>query len=137
MSAPAVAVALDGKRLVAAWKDVREGGPRVWWGAASEPKAIRDAPVSEEPRVDRDHPSLGLAGDGHAWVAWEDGSRGAQRVRARSDAKGARVVDVSGPDEGPAAFPAVACGAGLVVVAYETSLDGKTRSYVRVLEDAP
>ena len=44
MSAPAVAVTQDGKRFAAAWKDVREGSPRVWWAFAS-PRARWGGPV--------------------------------------------------------------------------------------------
>ncbi len=137
MSAPAVAVTQDGKRFAAAWKDVREGSPRVWWAFASEPKFPKEAAISEEPRVERDHPSIAADEGGTFWTAWEDGSGPAVRVRARSSAPKAAARDVSDAAQGAAGFPVVACGAGLVVVAWEsTDRTAGDRVFVRMLEDA-
>ena len=137
MSAPAVAVSPDGKKFAAAWKDVREGAPRVWWAFAAEPRFGKDAPIADEPRLDRDHPSLAAADGGEFWAAWEEGRGASAAIRARSSAPKAAVRDVADAAGGRPSFPVVACGAGLTVVAWEeTPKSGPSRVLLRVLEDA-
>jgi len=137
MSAPAVAVSPDGKRFAAAWKDVREGAPRVWWAFASEPRFGKDGPIADEARVDRDHPSLAAAGGGEFWAAWEEGSGSSAAIRARSSAPKAVARDVADAVAGRPSFPVVACAAGLTVVAWEeTPKSSPSRVFLRVLEDA-
>lgn len=136
MSAPAVAVSPDAKRWAAAWKDVREGSPRVWWAFASEPRFGKDGAVAPG-SAERDHPSLAFAGGDVFWVAWEEGLGEQARIRARSSARGADPQDVADAALGAPGYPVVACGAGLVVVAWEaTSRSKGERVLVRVLEDA-
>jgi hypothetical protein len=136
MSAPAVAVTPDGKQFAAAWKDVREGPPRVWWAQAGKPRFGAESPIADEPRIDRDHPSLAVGEHGEFWAAWEDGTGRNRHVRARSSST--KVVrDVEDATTGSPAFPVIACGAGLVVVAWEETVKGSPgRVLVRVLEDA-
>jgi hypothetical protein len=133
MSAPAVAVSQDGKRFAAAWKDVRKGSPRVWWAFGADPTFAKDAPV-DEPKVERNHPSLAVEADGTFWVAWEEGRDAQARVRARSSAKDGKPRDVADAAQGVPAYPVTACGAGLVVVAWETTGAGEG-IFARVLED--
>ncbi len=137
MSAPAVAVSLDGKRFAAAWKDVREGAPRVWWAFAPEPRFGKDAPIADEPRSDRDHPSLAATDGGEFWAAWEEGRGAAAGIRARSSAPKATARDVGDASKGRPSFPVIACGAGLTGVAWEeTPKSGPSRVLFRVVEDA-
>src|SRR5262245_23251376 len=119
MSAPAVAVSPDGKRFAAAWKDVREGGPRVWWAFASEPKFGDDKPVASEPKGMRDHPSLAADAGGEFWAAWEESRDGKPGVRARRSGPKSAPLDVADAPQGKPAFPVVACGDGLAIVVWE------------------
>jgi hypothetical protein len=136
MSAPAVAVSPDGKQFAAAWKDVREGPPRVWWAQASKPHFSTDSPIADEPRVDRDHPSLAVGDRGEFWAAWEDGTGKARHIRARSSLS-KTVHDVGDSTTGSPAFPVIACGAGLVVVAWDETAKGSPgRVLVRILDDS-
>src|SRR5262245_31844412 len=123
MSAPAVAVSADGKKFAAAWKDVREGNARVWWSFAGEPKFSKDAPIAPEPKTLRDHPSLAADGEDF-WAAWEETRDGKPGVRARSSVSKAAPLDLADAPQGKPAFPVIACGAGLVVVAWEEAQRG-------------
>lgn len=136
MSAPAVAVAEDGKTVAAAWKDVRKGAPRVWWASGPDATFTKDAPVDPKD-AERNHPSVALEPDGTLWIAWEEGRGADLRVRARSTAKGAAPRDLADPAQGVPAFPVLASGAGLVVAAWETTGASGAGVYVRVLEDRP
>ncbi len=138
MSAPAVAVTSDGKKFAAAWKDVREGSPRVWWAAGADPKFGSERPIADEPRVERDHPCVAVDDRGAFWCAWEDGTGPSRRIRARILAPRESPREVADSSEGTPAFPVTACGAGLVVVAWETtSKPAGDRVFVRVIQDAP
>jgi hypothetical protein len=135
MSAPAVAVSADGKKCAAAWKDVRKGAPRVWWAFAAEPRFAKDMPV-DEPKAERDHPSLAVDEAGTFWVAWEEGRGEKARVVARSSAQGEAPRVLAEAAGGVPAFPVLAAGAGLVVAAWETSTAGPG-VFARVLADRP
>src|SRR5438477_1064568 len=113
MSAPAVAVSLDGQRFAAAWKDVREGSPRVWWAFSREPKFTGDAPIADDARAERNHPSLAADDRGEFWVAWEEGRGTSARIRARSSVVKDPVRDVADSSAGTPSYPVVACGGGL------------------------
>ena len=134
MSAPAVAVSQDGKTVAAAWKDVRKGSPRVWWASGNDATFTKDAPVDERD-AERNHPSLAVEPDGTFWLVWEEGRDAQARVRARSTAKGDRPREVADAKDGVPAFPVTACGAGLVVVAWETTSRDGGAVFARVLAD--
>ena len=137
MSAPAVAVSTDGKTLAAAWKDVRDERPRVWW--ASGPSAKLPAEVSVGPPRDvlQDHPSLALGDGGVFWLAWEEGVGAARRLRCNLSAPKATPREVADMSQGAPAFPVIACGAGLAIVAWESaSADAGERVFARVIDDA-
>ena len=134
MSAPAVAVSQYGKRVAAAWKDVRKGSPRVWWASGPDATFAGDAPVDEKD-AERNHPSVAVETDGTFWIAWEEGRDAQSRVRARSSSKGDKPRDVAAANEGVPADPVVACGAGLVVAAWETTGRAGAGVHVRVLAD--
>src|SRR5262245_17378837 len=135
MSAPAVAVSPDGKKFAAAWKDVREKSPRVWWAFSSKPRFAKDTAVAPEPNADRDHPSLAIDASGSFWAAWEETRGGQASVRAR--AEGGKPLDVSDAPQGKPAFPVVASGDGLTLVAWEeVPRSGPGRVLCRVLSDA-
>src|SRR5262252_8527613 len=126
MSAPAVAVASDGKSLVAAWKDLRAGAARVWWSRTEAPAPFeKDEPVVDEVRGDQDHPSLALDDRGRAWIAWEDGRKREARVRLRSLTAGGAPRDLADASQGTPAFPVLAAGKGFLVVAWEAGGEGK------------
>ena len=136
MSAPAVAVSTDGKTLAAAWKDVREGLPRVWWASGSSAKLPAEVSVGPPRDVLQDHPSLALGDGGVFWLVWEEGVGAARRLRCNSSAPKATPREVADMSQGAPAFPVVACGAGLVVVAWETASEGAgDRVFARVIED--
>jgi hypothetical protein len=119
MSAPAVAVSRDGKRFVAAWKDIRAGEPNVFWSISDTPSFTTESMVHDETRGVQDHPSVALDDSGIAWVAWEDARSGRSRIYARTSNDGDRELLVSDAAEGVAAYPTIAAGGGLVAVAYE------------------
>src|SRR5690349_20718329 len=104
MSAPAVAVSQDGKKVAAAWKDVRKGSPRVWWASGPDASFTRDAAVDEKD-VERNHPSLAVEADGTFWLAWEEGRDAQARVRARSTGKGDKPRELADATAGVPAFP--------------------------------
>jgi hypothetical protein len=142
MSAPAVAVTHDGKKFAAAWKDVREGGPRVWWAFSLEssdssaPRFPPDTAIASEPKGMRDHPSLAADESGAFWAAWEESRDAKAGVRARSSAARAAALDLADAPQGKPAFPVIACGDGLTVVAWEEApRSGAGRVLVRVVED--
>jgi hypothetical protein len=121
MSAPAVALSADGRKLAAAWMDRRRGAedPNVFWAISDSPAFGTDAMLHDRPRGVQDHPCLAMAADGTVWAVWEDSRTGRQRVWVRSSAKADAGRELSGPGEGEASYPAVACNAGLVAVVYE------------------
>src|SRR5262245_51043600 len=123
MSAPAVAVSADGKKFAAAWMDKRSGKEEldVYW-ALSEgagPRFAEDAPVQEETRGVQNHPAVAFDRSGVAWVAFEDDPKGQGKAAIRVRSSAARSKDrlLSAPSEGPAGFPALAAGGGLLGVA--------------------
>jgi hypothetical protein len=135
MSAPALAVSADGAHVALAWKDVREGTPRVWWvlGAALH---LDDESAIAPGSLVRNHPSLAAVDGGPFWAAWEEERGGLSLVCARASRDGA-VVDVADGKDAAAAFPVVAAGGGLVVVAWEEKAKaGTPHVLVRVLDDS-
>ncbi|GEM_PF-1845029 len=133
MSAPAVAVSRDGKRFVAAWKDVRAGEPNVFWSISDKPSFANDSMVHDETRGVQDHPSVTFDDSAVAWVAWEDARSGRQRIYARTSGDDGLELAVSDAAEGVAAYPVVAAGGGLVVVAYEAERNREVATRLRVL----
>ncbi len=122
MDAPAVAVSSDGKKIAAAWMDVRSGANNrdVQWTSGAPARLPPESGVHDDPRGLQGHPSLAIAADGTAWCAWEDARGGPNdpRIYAR-DSKSGKETAVSSPSEGKAGFPALAAAGGLVAVAYE------------------
>jgi hypothetical protein len=133
MSAPAVAVSRDGKRFVAAWKDVRAGEPNVFWSISDKPSFANDSMVHDETRGVQDHPSVTFDDSAIAWVAWEDARSGRQRIYARTSSDDSLELAVSDAAEGVAAYPVIAAGGGLVVVAYEAERNREVATRLRVL----
>jgi hypothetical protein len=138
MSAPAVAVSADGKKLAAAWKDLRTGrnDPRIYWAISDNPNSFDDSPIDFEPRAKQNHPSIALDGRGTVWVAWEDTRSGTQRIWGRTSVEGDLGAPISDLSEGEASFPAVAANAGIIAVVYETANRGKKSIMFRLLEPA-
>jgi hypothetical protein len=139
MSAPAVAVSADGKKFAAAWMDKRAGkdDQNVYWALSDGPRFAQDAPVHEETKGAQNHPALAFDKGGNVWVAWEDKEdprSGSQAIRIRSSASVSKDQLLSDPAEGAAAFPALAAGAGIVGVAYETSQEGEPRVMFRLVD---
>ncbi len=116
MSAPAVAVSSKHKKYVVAWKDMRKGEPNIYWSVSTKPEFAGEAIVHNSTRGNQDHPSVAIDSMGKAWIAWEDSRDGKHTVRVRRE--GATEFEVT---DGPnASFPVVACGSGMVGVAYES-----------------
>jgi hypothetical protein len=136
MSAPAVAVTPDGKRFAAAWKDVREGSPRVWWALADTPSFAKEASISDAADVACDHPSLAVDARGVFWAAWEEGQGADARICVRTSAADGAAREISERGDGPPGYPVMAVGADLVVAAWEMTVPGApARVWFRVLED--
>lgn len=127
MSAPAVAVSPDGKRIAAAWMDerTRKDDRRVYWSAAESMKLTEDAPVDPSSKVRQDHPSITMDGSGAVWIAWEQGEQGKERVWARSATKDSKPAQASDDAHGSALFPSIAANGGVIGVAYEAGEDDK------------
>ncbi len=82
MSAPAVAVSADGKRIATAWKDVRSGGPLVYCRTAADWQFSVDQVVRSDRGGEQNHPSLAVEPSGVFWVAWTNKSD-AKRISVR------------------------------------------------------
>ncbi|HVR74937.1 MAG TPA: hypothetical protein VMT52_11420 [Planctomycetota bacterium] len=127
MSAPAVAVSRDGKRIAAAWMDerTRKDDRRVYWSAAESMRFTEDAPVDPSSKVRQDHPAITMDGSGTIWIAWEQGEDGSERIRVRSDARDSKPAQASDDAHGSALFPSIAAGGGVIGVAYEAGEDDR------------
>jgi len=138
MSAPAVAVSPDGKKLAAAWKDVRTGrnDPHVYWSISDSPNFTSDAAIDFVARAKQDHPTIALDSAGTAWAVWEDTRSGRQRIWYRSSAPDDPGGPISEPREGEASFPVVAANGGLVGVVYEANGSGRNVVTFRTLNTA-
>lgn len=121
MDAPAVAVSNDGKRIAAAWMDMRAGNRDVQWTVGTAGRFAPEATVHDDAKNVQGHPSLAFDAEGTAWCAWEDTRSGPndQRIYA-ADSKTRKNVAVSAPSEGKCGYPTLAAGGGLLGVAYES-----------------
>ncbi len=121
MDAPAVAVSRDGKKLAAAWMDLRSGrnDRQVYWTLTSGGAFRKEALIADDPKGIKGHPSLAIDDAGTVHAAWEDDRSGVQRIRYRS-ADG-KDIPVS-PEKGKSSFPSLACGK-IVGVAFEFGND--------------
>ena len=119
MSAPAVAVSRDGKKLAAAWMDERagQGEKRVYWAIWSGAAPAEDAKIHAA-GTRQDHPALAIDDAGTVWAAWEEGRSKERSIWVRSS-PGDEPRRLSTAEDGIASFPAVAAGGGVVVVVYE------------------
>jgi hypothetical protein len=113
MDAPAVAVSNDGKKVAAAWMDMRSGPNlrHVQWTVGPAGKFAPEATANDDPK--------GMQGT--RGCAWEDPRLGpnAQRIYAASS-KSKNNPAVSGEAEGKCGYPSLAFG-GVLGVAYESS----------------
>ena len=88
MSAPAVAVSRDGKKIAAAWMDERTGKKdrRVYWAVSdsgSDAGSLsfkKDLPVELDSVLRQDHPALMFDAAGTLWAAWEEKERSGKRL---------------------------------------------------------
>lgn len=121
MDAPAVAVSNDGKKVAAAWMDMRAGNRDVLWTVGTAGKFSPEAPAHDDAANTQGHPSLAFDAEGTAWCAWEDcrGGPNDQRIYA-AESKTRKNVAVSAPGEGKCGYPSLAAGGGLMGVAYES-----------------
>lgn len=123
MDAPAVAVSNDGKRIAAAWMDMRAGknDRDVQWTVGTGGKFAPETSVHDVGAGTQGHPSLAFDKEGTAWCAWEDSRSGPNNVRIyAADSKSRKNVQVSEDGEGKCGYPSLAFGAGLLGVAYES-----------------
>ena len=128
MSAPAVAVSRDGKKLAVAWMMEQTGGNLdVLWTAGAE------AVMTAKNDGDQNHPTLAVDDKGVFYSTWMDLRGGKPRVWGRTSDKGAKDEPISSDDDGDAYYPVVASGGGLTVVVYEA---GKDNVLLRVWKDA-
>lgn len=123
MSAPAVAVSVDGKRTAIAWKDIRTGEPNVYWSVSEQAPFGEERLVHESTEGIQNHPSLTFDKAGRVWVAWDDRRDKLQQVWVRASApaggmeKGIAISDAS---ESPAGYPVIAAGERFVAIVYES-----------------
>jgi hypothetical protein len=117
---PAIGVSADGKVLVAAWVDLRQGPDdrNVYWTLGDPGKLPAESPVHEDRRYYQGRPALAVDASGTAWCCWEDGREGIQRVFfASSGYKGNFRVGPVTEERG--AYPSIAAAGKRVAVAYE------------------
>ena len=119
MDAPAVAVSRDGKKLAAAWMDLRAGknDRQVFWTVTSAGTFRKETPLADDPKGQKGHPSIAMDAKGTVHAAWEDARSGTQRIRYRSSDGMEKDIALS-PESGKASFPSLACGQ-VVGVAFE------------------
>ena len=110
----------DGTKFAVAWKDVRTGEPNVYWAISEKPGFDQESLAHEETEGEQDHPSLAINGTGMTWVTWEDERGGHRRVWVRSSQPADKGRAISGMDEAPASYSAIATGSQLVAVVYES-----------------
>src|SRR5882672_9032791 len=103
MDAPAVAVSRDGKKLAAAWMDMRNGANdrQVYWTLASGGAFRKEAPLADDPKGLKGHPSLAIDAKGNVHAAWEDNRSPVQRIRYRSSEGAGKDIALS-PENGKA-----------------------------------
>ena len=121
MDAPAVAVSNDGKKIAAAWMDMRGGSRDVQWTVGTAGKFAPEATIHDDLKNVQGHPSLAFDAEGTAWCAWEDTRSGPneQRIYA-ADSKSKKNAAVSTPAEGKCGYPSLSAGGGILGVAYES-----------------
>jgi hypothetical protein len=123
MDAPAVAVSNDGKKVAAAWMDMRAGknDRDVQWTIGGGGKFAPETTVHDVGTGTQGHPSLVFDRDNVAWCAWEDGRSGPNNVRIyAADSKSKKNVQISDDAEGKCGYPCLAATGTLIGVAYET-----------------
>lgn len=122
MDAPAVAVSSDGKKIAAAWMDMRAGNNNrdVQWTVGVGGKFPPEAPVHDVSTGTQGHPSLVFDKEGTAWCAWEDARKGPNDLRIfAADSKTRKNVQISEDGEGKCGYPSLAARGGVLGVAYE------------------
>lgn len=122
MDAPVVAVSSDGRKVAAAWMDMRAGrnDRDVQWTFGADGRFAPEATVHDVGTGTQGHPTLIFDRDGVAWCAWEDGRSGPNSLRIyAADSKSRKNVQVSDDGEGKCGYPSLASGGGVVGVAYE------------------
>jgi len=122
MDAPAVAVSNDGKKMAAAWMDMRAGknDRDVQWTVGAAGKFAPEASAADVTTGTQGHPSLAFDKDGTAWCAWEDCRSGPNAMRIyATDSKTRKNVPISEENEGKCSYPSLASGGGILGVAYE------------------
>lgn len=137
MSAPAVAVSMDGKKYAAIWMDERlgKGKRRVYLSLSDSPRFKEDPPVDPESKHLQNHPAIAIDASSVAWAAWEDDDgAGHHTIRARSTAKASKPAQASDDAHGRAAFPAIAAGGGTVGLVYEAGEEGQQLAVFRRME---
>jgi hypothetical protein len=119
MDAPAVAVTSDGKKVAAAWMDMRAGknDRSVFWTLSNGGAFAPESSAAEDAKDIQSHPSLCVDADGDVHIVFEDMKSGKQ-IYHRTSAKGSKDVAITS-NEGECAFPSIACGKTLGV-AYES-----------------
>ncbi len=124
MDAPAVAVSNDGKKMAAAWMDMRAGknDRDVQWTLGAGGKFAPEAPAHDATQGTQGHPSVAFDKDGVAWCAWEDSRSGPNNVRIyAADSKTRKNVPLTDEAEGKCGYPSLASGGGVLGLVYESS----------------
>jgi len=122
MDAPVVAVSNDGRKVGAAWMDMRAGGGNrdVQWTLGSAASLPKEQRANEDGKGDQGHPSLAFDVLGNLWCAWEDARSGTQRIYVDGFTR-KKNAPVSSEAEGRCAFPCVAAGGSALAVCYEST----------------
>ena len=118
--APSLAVSADGKTVAAAWMDTRDldTDANVYLAFARDGKFARESRVNDDARYYQGHPSVALDAEGVAWVAWEDGRHGTQRIYA-ANSRTETNLSVTGPKDPKGGAPSIAAQGSFVGLAFE------------------
>ncbi|HXX93166.1 MAG TPA: hypothetical protein VEN81_06000, partial [Planctomycetota bacterium] len=117
---PTIAVSADGKTVAAAWMDTRfqDSDCNVYLAFSREGKFARDTRANDDARYFQGHPTVALDATGVAWVAWEDGRHGIQRIYAM-DSKTEKNVSLTSPTDTKGSAPCLAAQGTWVGIVYE------------------
>jgi hypothetical protein len=120
LDGPAVAVSTDGKVIASAWMDMRESDTdaNVYYTFVRDGKPVSpDFRANDLAAFYQGRPSIALDADTTAWIAWEDGRHGVQRIYA-TDSKTRDNISVTGPKDPKGNAPSIVAQGSFVGVAY-------------------
>lgn len=121
MDAPGVAVSDDGKQVMVAWMDMRDGrnDRSVFWAPFNGRSFSPETSVAADSADIQAHPSVCADEKGVFHVVFEDLKQG-KRILHRTSAKDSRDEPITDASEGECSFPSLARAGERLGVAYES-----------------